>query len=468
MDKLSTELREKITSRPLKTLVDDSDDQDPETTRWRRRMFVYVVAKDIPVNFDGRKIWKGYLSEIGNQGSCGSCWAWASSSVLADRIAIKSQGKIKITLSPLYLVICDLRGMLINSHLDSIPGISVTNEILTDLLSAGIGEAGCHGNTLMDVWKWLSLRGTPTDECLSYEAQKDDEFISLTEYKSDDQLPLCTEISGPTSDMCGDFTIDNNTGRQGGKPARFYRSICYYCIPGNASQGGSEDNIKTEILYNGPVTSGMRVYPDFYEFDAKHSIYRPQADQPRVGGHAVRIVGWGSKNDDEYWIIANSWGTSWGRNGFFYMERGTDTCGIESNVTAGLPDLFYPSGVIFPKETYRYIDAMNGGERDTRLSIDYGAEDEFRSGGIDPRTGYYRRALYSYTGYDFSPLIDIGSLLKLLTNPIHAYQDSRSIAERFTQSFPTMPPEEVFLIAFMSISVICLIYMCISRGCSRG
>ena len=365
-------------------------------------------------------------------------------------------------------MVCDLQGMLKNSHLfdlDSIPGISVTSEILTDLLSEGLGKAGCHGNTLMDVWKWLCLRGTSTNNCLSYVAEKGDEFISLTEYKADDQLPLCTVVSGPTSDMCGDFTIDNNTGRQGGRPARFYRSICYYCIPGTAAQGGSEDNIMTEILYNGPVTSGMRVYPDFYEFDAKHSIYKPQIDQQRVGGHAVRIVGWGSERGDKYWIIANSWGTSWGRSGYFYMERGKDACGIESNVTSGLPDLFYPSGTVFPEETYQYINAMIGEERDTRLSIDYGAEDEFRSGGIDPRTGYYRRTLYSYTGYNFSSPIDIRNLMKLLTNPKHAYQDSRSAAERFTQDFSTMPPEEVFLIVFMSISVICLIYVCVSQGC---
>ena len=31
-----------------------------------------------------------------------------------------------------------------------------------------------------------------------------------------------------------------------------------------------------------------------------------------------------------YWKLVNSWGTDWGENGNFRMERGKDTYGIES------------------------------------------------------------------------------------------------------------------------------------------
>lgn len=58
-----------------------------------------------------------------------------------------------------------------------------------------------------------------------------------------------------------------------------------------------------------------------------------------LGGHAVRMLGWGVENGTPYWLIANSWNTDWGNNGFFKIQRGNDECGVESEVTAGLPKL---------------------------------------------------------------------------------------------------------------------------------
>lgn len=34
-----------------------------------------------------------------------------------------------------------------------------------------------------------------------------------------------------------------------------------------------------------------------------------------MGGHAVRILGWGVENDTPYWLVGNSWNTDWGDNG---------------------------------------------------------------------------------------------------------------------------------------------------------
>lgn len=61
-----------------------------------------------------------------------------------------------------------------------------------------------------------------------------------------------------------------------------------------------------------------------------------------LGGHAIRILGWGVHKDDKngnipYWLIANSWNTDWGSDGFFKILRGSDECGIEGQINAGLP-----------------------------------------------------------------------------------------------------------------------------------
>lgn len=56
-----------------------------------------------------------------------------------------------------------------------------------------------------------------------------------------------------------------------------------------------------------------------------------------LGGHAIRILGWGVENNIPYWLVANSWNYDWGQNGFFKILRGVDECGIEGQINAGIP-----------------------------------------------------------------------------------------------------------------------------------
>lgn len=59
-----------------------------------------------------------------------------------------------------------------------------------------------------------------------------------------------------------------------------------------------------------------------------------------ISGHSVRLLGWGVDKSSgvPYWLAANSWGKTWGENGFFRFLRGDNHCGIEDTIVAGLPN----------------------------------------------------------------------------------------------------------------------------------
>ena len=64
-----------------------------------------------------------------------------------------------------------------------------------------------------------------------------------------------------------------------------------------------------------------------------------------LGGHAVKMIGWGNENGLDYWLCANSWNSTWGMDGFFKIKTGE--CKIDTEVVNCTPDLkspYHPPG----------------------------------------------------------------------------------------------------------------------------
>ena len=85
------------------------------------------------------------------------------------------------------------------------------------------------------------------------------------------------------------------------------------------------------IATGGPVETAFTVYADFEDYVS--GVYQPNTTDV-IGGHAVRIVGWGTDGGVEYWKVANSWNPFWGEDGYFRIVRGTNEGGLEQNAVA--------------------------------------------------------------------------------------------------------------------------------------
>jgi cathepsin B len=229
----------------------------------------------IPASFDARTNWPNCIGAVLDQGHCGSCWAFGAVESLEDRFCI--QGNVNVELSEQMLVSCDN-----------------TND-------------GCDGGQLITAWQYLKKHGTVTEECYPYD-------MGTCHH------PGCSEWNTPSC---------NKTCQNGDK----YTDYLYYADSAYSISSLVSD-IQTEIMTKGPVEVSMAVYEDFANY--KSGVYI-HTNGTLLGYHAIKNIGWGvDANGVDYWIIQNSWNTDWGMDGYFWIRRGTDECGIEDNVVAGL------------------------------------------------------------------------------------------------------------------------------------
>jgi cathepsin B len=259
-----------------------------------------LPKKITPVNVQLPSFWDSTLQfpqcpsigDIWDQSACASCYVIATVMSAADRVCIATNGTFTARLSAEQMVGC----------------------------CKTCGN-GCAEGFPAYAWAWMSSHGIVTggpygdfDYCSSYS-------LAPCEHHSKGQFPSC---GSPAKTPICPTKCDANTSW----PAPFDQDRVKFK---QAYQVGSDDaSIQNEIMQHGSVTAQMNVYSDFLHY--KGGVYQAVGGED-LGGHAVRIYGFGEESGKPFWLVANSWNRDWGVNGTFKILRGN--CGINLGVYGG-------------------------------------------------------------------------------------------------------------------------------------
>ncbi|KAM6991923.1 cathepsin Bb [Tautogolabrus adspersus] len=264
----------------------------------RPQVFHNTDGIRLPDSFDARKQWPKCptIQQIRDQGSCGSCWAFGAAEAISDRICIHSSAEISVEISAEDLLsCCDSCGM------------------------------GCFGGYPSAAWEYWAKNGLVTGGLYGSKVGCRPYTIPSCEHHVNGTRPPCQgEQDTP---KCVEQCVD---GYSPSYPKDKHFGKRTYSIPSDQEQ------IKTELYKFGPVEAAFSVYADFLLY--KTGVYQHLTGD-MLGGHAIKILGWGEENGTPYWLAANSWNSDWGDKGFFKIKRGNDECGIESEMVAGMPQV---------------------------------------------------------------------------------------------------------------------------------
>ena len=187
--------------------------------------------------------------------------------MLSDRTSIAS-GRLTPSLSPQELVSCD----------------------------ASQPRTGCQGNSLRAAWNYLQQTVWPGSRTLSFPRTAIDmESVLPQGVVSENCLPYTS--GGGDVPACPNACSDSEPWASSKTYAK-----TQFVIPGMKK-------MKQDMMNGGPIQVTMSVSKSFFSY--KSGVYEVPPGDTFAGYHAVKMLGWGNENGKDYWLVANSWGTTW-------------------------------------------------------------------------------------------------------------------------------------------------------------
>lgn len=245
---------------------------NPPSTESLKNAFAASIV-DFPREYDARVSHAQCKHAIRNQLKCGSCWAFSVAETWSD-----------------------------NACILGLPGVTNATVFSTEdiLACASFGSGKCGGGRINYAFDYVVSDGLVTEKCMPYTS-------------GNGSVDACPAEVGPDKRTCPIAGASWDATACTGQPNDLF----------------TPELMKQGIMELGAVATGYTVYADFYNY--KSGIYKHVTGK-MLGGHAIKVVGWGVKNATattnatNYWIVANSWGSKWGEDGYFRFDMSDTAC----------------------------------------------------------------------------------------------------------------------------------------------